>query len=180
METPGGGNAEKPAGGRAAARGEYEIDRGLALARRFCWRRPVTIGHRFEIFPERRLIVLRYRGNFTLGELMETTRRLWDDGRYSESYDGMIDLSDGRLNVTMADFKAFLTFLLTQKQLSTGRWVAVTESPLATACGLLYQRAAGRRHVFEVFSTCDAAWAFLGQDGGGIELPWAREAGGRN
>lgn len=118
----------------------------------------------YEIYPEKRLIFMRYTGVFTLAELTDVARKLWTDKRYSKSYNGIIDLTDSRVSVGREDFQALIEFVVGHKHTSEGRWAAVATSPLATACGMIYKRAITKRHAFEVFSTFEAAGAFVGID----------------
>ncbi|HVW20611.1 MAG TPA: hypothetical protein VHC86_05305 [Opitutaceae bacterium] len=115
----------------------------------------------FEIFPAQRLILARYRGGMTLGELRESAERLWSDSRYSMAYDGIVDISDEGLNISIEDFRGLVGFLTAEDRTSRGRWAAVASSPLATAYGLLYQRALSPRHSLSVHSTWEAACAAL-------------------
>lgn len=118
----------------------------------------------YEIYPEKRLIFMRYAGQFTLAELTGSARKLWADKLYSKSYNGVIDLTDSRVWVGREDFQALVGFVAAHKHTSEGRWAAVATSPLATACGMIYKRAITKRHAFEVFSTFGAAGAFVGID----------------
>lgn len=118
----------------------------------------------YEIYPEKQLIVARYAGAWTLHELEAVAERLWSDQRYVRSYNGVVDLTDTTLSVGREDFRTLMEFLRGHKLTSEGRWAAVASSPLATACGLLYKRMLATRHTFEVFSTFEAAGAFVGVD----------------
>lgn len=118
----------------------------------------------YKIYPEHTFIVLRLVGAFTLEELTKGVERLWSDPRYSRSYHGVIDLTDGTLAVGRLEFRALVDFVRGHKDTSTGRWAAVAGSPLAVACGMIYQRAVAGRHSFEVFSTFEAAGSFVGVD----------------
>lgn len=131
----------------------------------------------YEIYPEKKLIVARYAGVWTLADLTAMAQRLWSDARYSRHYNGVIDLTDSKVGVTRGDFQALMEFIGGHKDTSEGRWAAVATSPLATACGLLYKRSLARRHGFEVFSTIEAAGAFVGVELSG-EL-WPDGAGPR-
>lgn len=115
----------------------------------------------FEIFPEQRIVLVRYRGEVTAADLIEGTRALWADPRYDPRFEGIVDLSDHRLRASTDDFRAYLDFLVEQPKTSTARWAAVATTPLATAFGLLYQRALARRHPFGVYSGWAAACASL-------------------
>ena len=118
----------------------------------------------YYIYPDRRAIVARYVGHFTLDELVASAQLLWSDPRYARSYDGLVDVSDSSVGVAMCDLQPLVKFFREHRDTSEGRWAAVTSSPLATACALIYQRALARRHTFEIFSTWAAACTFLNID----------------
>lgn len=133
----------------------------------------------YDIHPEQRVIVARYTGKFSLSELTDATKRIWEDPRYSKSYDGLLDLTDISLGVDMADFRGLVDFVRNSDKVSQGRWAAVTTTPFATACSLLYQKALMSRHTFEVFSTMEGACSYLGlQATSGGE--WLRRKGAAN
>jgi hypothetical protein len=118
----------------------------------------------YDILPERRLILQRFAGDTSLAEVLEATRRLWADPRYSRTYDGIVDLSATTVGISMEDLRALIGILRESEQMSTGRWGAVATSPLTTACAMIYQRALAPQQEFEVFSSWDAACGFLGVD----------------
>lgn len=118
----------------------------------------------YEIHSEKRLIFMRFTGAFTLAELTDVVKRLWADELYSRAYNGVIDATDSNAAVSRADFQALVEFVSAHKSTSEGRWAAVATSPLATACGMIYKRVMAKRHTFEVFSTLEAAGAFMGVD----------------
>lgn len=120
----------------------------------------------YEIYPEERIIVTRFAGRFTFADLSALSLRLWSDARYSRSYDGIVDLTDSTLGVARMDLQALIEFVRGHEKTSEGRWAAVTDSPIAAACSLIYQRGIMGRHTFEVFSTVEAAGWFLGVDFG--------------
>jgi len=116
---------------------------------------------RFEILPERRAIFVRCAGRLTLEDLFTIPRQLWTDPRYSPEYDGLVDVSDGAISIDLHDLRTLAAFLVRERATSKGRWAAVATSPVVIACGLVYRTALRRRHVFEVFSTWEAACGFL-------------------
>lgn len=116
----------------------------------------------YDIFPEDRAIALRYAGKFTLAELLAAAGQLLGDERYSPEYDGLADLTQLAVGVEVGDFRALIEFVQGHARVSRGRWAAVASTPLATACGLVYKQAMAPRQTFEVFSTPEAACAFLG------------------
>jgi len=116
----------------------------------------------YDIFAAERAIAVRYAGKFTLAELLATAAQLLDDPRYSPEYDGLVDLTDLGVAAGIADFRALIEFVRGHGRVSRGRWAAVAATPVATACGLVYKQAMAPRQTFEVFSTPEAACAFLG------------------
>ncbi len=116
----------------------------------------------YDIFPAERSISVRYDGKFTLAELLATSARLMEDARYAPEYDGIVDLTRFGLGVETADFRTLINFVQGHARISRGRWAAIAETPLATAFGLVYRRAMAPRQTFEVFSTAEAACAFIG------------------
>jgi hypothetical protein len=123
---------------------------------------PHRMEFEYETYPEQRMIVTRYRGAFTFATLIECSEKLWADQRYRPEYDGVVDLTDGKLTIGRQDFRAVIDFVRREDRASRGRWAAVANSPFATACSLLFQRAIEDRHPFGVFSTFEAAGTFLG------------------
>lgn len=115
----------------------------------------------YVIDPERRLISQYFEGELTLAGLTESLRRLWADPAYCSSYNGFIDISKVSAQATFDDLRAFIEFVQGRPEHSRGRWVAVTSSPFLTACAMLYRNALANHHVFAVFSSYEAACAFL-------------------
>lgn len=118
----------------------------------------------YDIFPEQRAVIVRYRGKFTLRDLTACAETLWSDPRYSRTFDGLADISDTSVSVAMNDFRPLVEFVRQNDRTSEGRWAAVATTPLATACGYIYQRALASRHTFEIFSTWEGASRFLKLD----------------
>ncbi len=116
----------------------------------------------YDIFPEERSISVLYEGKFSLAELLVTSARLMDDAKYAPEYDGLVDLTHLGLGVEIADFRTLINYVQGHVRVSKGRWAAIAATPIATACGLVYKRAMAPRQTFEVFSTPEAACAFLG------------------
>lgn len=118
----------------------------------------------YEILPEKRAIVIRFRGHFTRAALASAVERLWSDPRYRTDYVGIVDLSDTTVGMAMEDFRHIVEWVRGQDRTSVNRWAAVASTPLATACALLYRRAMADRQRFEVFSTWEAACRYIEVD----------------
>lgn len=115
----------------------------------------------YEIYPDERMIVTRFKGRFTFAGLRDSVTVMWEDPRYSLNYDGIVDISDMSVGIAMADFRAMLDVVRHSAKISRGRWAAVATTPLAAACGMLYQRTVALRHPFEVFSTVEGVCSYL-------------------
>jgi hypothetical protein len=125
---------------------------------------------RYQIYPSSRAIVARFTGTWTLGELIKAIHELWSHPDYSPAFDGIVDLTARDVSVDIRELRPVLDFVRDNPRTSTGRWAAVADSPLATACGLIYRRALCSRHAFDVFSTREAACEFVGFQLGAGEL----------
>lgn len=142
--------------------------------------------YRYEIYPASRAIVGRISGRARLEELMQLVHALWADPRYSPAFDGVMDLEKD-FGLAMSDFRPLLDYLRQHPRTSSGRWAVVTNSPLTTACGFIYRHTMAGRHSFDVFSTREAACAFVGFQLGPGDLfaegnrprRWASPARGR-
>src|SRR5690606_19940097 len=62
----------------------------------------------YDIHPEQRTIHLRYTGAFTVRDLIAAATLLWSDPRYSQTFDGIVDLTDVSLRVTQSDLRALI------------------------------------------------------------------------
>ncbi len=116
---------------------------------------------RYTINPERRIILQRYAGRISLADSFLCIRQILADPAYDKSYSGYIDLTDAVPEIAYGDVNTLVDFLRHHPATSEGRCAAVTNSPLITACGMLYQKAMAHHHAFAVFSTPEGARAFL-------------------
>jgi hypothetical protein len=115
----------------------------------------------YNIYPDRRLIVQAYEGSFTLEQLIACTRYLWADPQYSPAFNGITELSAMSPSAGLANLPLLMEFLKNEPQLSSGRWAAIVSTPIVTAGTLIYKKSMAPQHMFEVFSTWEAACTFL-------------------
>ncbi len=118
----------------------------------------------YEIFPERQLIVQRYLGAVAIGDFIAAAERLWIDPRYSPAYNGLADLTDLQVTVSVADTRKLAQLMAGHPRTTRGKWAAVIASPVGTAFAFIYQRLIRPRHPVEIFSTWEAACAYLDID----------------
>jgi len=126
------------------------------------WSGAVTFG--YQIYPEQRVIYVRYSGTFSFERLAATAKTLWGDPRYSRDYHGIVDFLHGPVSAPMADVRKLIELVQQSPHTSRGRWAAVTTAPVATALALVYGQALAQRHAFEVFSSWEAACDFIGTE----------------
>ena len=116
------------------------------------------------IVPPTRIIYQVFEGAFSADQLVACTRRLWSDPAYSRLYNGITDVSCMAPGATLENLQGLTAFLKHEPQLSQGRWAVITSTPIATAGAMLYKREMAAHHPFGVFSTWEAACAFLQLD----------------
>lgn len=131
----------------------------------------LTLKHLYAIFPEKRLIVQRYVGAFSLAELQASAERLWADSGYSPSYDVLSDLTSASIGLSAAEARRFAEFVNSHPRKGEGRLAAVLSSPTETALALLFQRLVSARAQMEVFCTWEAACAYLAVEVARLETP---------
>lgn len=118
----------------------------------------------YTIDSRRGLIFQAYAGSFTLEQLIACTQRLWADPDYSPAFNGLVDLSAMNPSAGLAHLPPLMEFLKNDPRLSKGRWAAIVATPIVTAGSLIYKRTMAPQHMFEVFSTWEAACTFLQVD----------------
>ena len=118
------------------------------------------MNYRHVVVPEQRLIVLRFTGEVSLGDVMRSSEVLWRDPGYDRTFHIISDLSavSPRANprdvVTLRDFYK-------RPEASIGRWAMIFSDPILTALGLLFRSAAAIDRRIGVFSTWEGACDFL-------------------
>lgn len=117
----------------------------------------------YDILPDRRLIVLRFRGPVGLQEILAGVRRLWADPIYQPEFDGVADLDEITTTASLPDVRSLLQFLQHTKT-SRGRWAVIFNDPKAVTLGLLFKAASTLPLHLEVVSNWTAACAHLRQD----------------
>lgn len=108
----------------------------------------------------RRIIIQRFDGALSLTTVCEGIEKLWADGQYDRSFDGITDLSHSVASGNVEDVRALCRFVTNRAQASTGRWAVVTNDPKITAFVLVFSRLTSKP-TLSVFSTWAAATAFM-------------------
>lgn len=116
----------------------------------------------YAIDENRRMIFIEFSGPFSPEAFIGCIERLWSDPAYRRDYDGIADISEVESSYTLTDLQRVIGFLKKNPRTNTSRWAVITASPLAAACSYVYQRSMASVHRLEVFSTWEAAAAFIG------------------
>ena len=119
----------------------------------------------YAIDPVRKIVFLRFEGMCNAGQVLVAISQLWADPGYDKTFDVYIDLTRMLNGAAFEDLNKLLDFLRDRDEVCTARIAAVTQSPVLTACGMLYQKAMSHRHAFAVFSSPEGARAHLNLHG---------------
>lgn len=111
---------------------------------------------------DRRTIVIRFAGPFDAGQFIACIERLWADPAYDREFEGIADITEVEPTYTVQDAQRLIAFLKENPMTNTARWAVITASPVAVAMSYIYQRAMASVHHIEVFSTWEAAGAYIG------------------
>ena len=124
---------------------------------------PESTKHSISILPERRLILLRFRGYVTLADIQRGVEQLWADPAYDRFYNGIVNLEGVTTRAGLDELQALIRFLQ-KRSLSVGQWVVVFTEPKTTALGMMFKAAWSGSFNIEIVSTWEAACRFLRVD----------------
>lgn len=114
----------------------------------------------YSLHPDRKLALLNFSGSLSIADISRAAHQFWSDPAYNREYDGIADLQNVTTRLKIKDIKSLIDFLQ-KPQVGTGRWVAIVNSPKATALTLIFKVALTGPFQFEVVSTWEAACRFL-------------------
>ncbi len=123
-----------------------------------------SMAHSVRIDSLRRLVVARFQGAIDFDDVMAWLESLHDMPDYHPAYMAVVDMRAISLKQSRAEKAEELARYMVDTHLSTGRWAVIVSGPVATALSVLYQTIASAQHPIGIFSTRDAAAAFLGCD----------------
>ncbi|MEO8205679.1 MAG: hypothetical protein ABI615_05820 [Chthoniobacterales bacterium] len=125
----------------------------------------------YAILPDQALILQRYSGPFSLQQIIDSIKTVWDDPRYSKSFNGIIDLSSASMLISISEMQALIQFFANHTHTPHGKWATVVNSPISTAFIILYQKALAHKHDLQVFSTMEAACKYVNTESATV-LTW--------
>jgi hypothetical protein len=117
-----------------------------------------------------RTVLLDFEGDISFDEFVSCFEEANAHPDYSPEFDGVADLRKARLTLDDQEAEALAAFVVSG-ELSSGRWAILTASPHETALSILYEQAASEQHAAQVFSTVQAASAYLEVDLSGVLDP---------
>lgn len=92
------------------------------------WTPPMRF--QYEIHPDKRMITEHFQGQVTLKNLMAAIKQLNSDPMYSRHYDGVVDLTDARMEMGFKEVFNFVEFMKNVENCSLGNWAFIAEDPL--------------------------------------------------
>lgn len=119
---------------------------------------------RYEIFPDRRLLFLRYFGETRVTDMMEVAHKIWGDPRYDPTFDGIVDFREAKFVSSPEEISAISQYFLNAAEASRGRAAIIASAPMETALNLFFAKLMRGRNHLQIFSTWRAACAFVGAD----------------
>ena len=116
-----------------------------------------------EVFPDDQLVVVKYRGDVRMADVVKLTQEMVSLPGYSPSFNGVTDHRGVNLLVTQEEIRAFSRDAISN-EVSLGTWCLICDAPLTTAFMLIFKSQLESRHPVEIVSTVDAASYRLGVD----------------
>ncbi|GAB6042122.1 hypothetical protein [Endothiovibrio diazotrophicus] len=107
------------------------------------------------------VMTVRFRGEVTYDDLIHWYEEIAENRDFSSKLDGVTDMRQAKLLLERDDM-ARIGEYITHHQLIFGRWAILVEDTKATALSMIYGRHTGEVHEAEVFSSDEAASAYLG------------------
>lgn len=118
----------------------------------------------FEIFPKERLIIESFSGNLTRDVMFEAFKSVWNHPDYDRSFNGLSDLGDAHFSMTLNEFREMEDDMHVHPLKCQGRWAWISDTPSATAYGILHEKAAKRSFRFSVFSEWTNGFRWVNQE----------------
>lgn len=109
------------------------------------------------------LVATRLTGDVTYEDLIRWYEEIERDERFSKEFNGVSDMRRANMKLARGDM-ARLSDYVTERRLISGRWAILVEDAKVTALSMIYGRNADDVHELEVFSSEEAASAYLGVD----------------
>lgn len=117
----------------------------------------------YEIFPEKKIVIMVYWGKVNFQEIIETNEKLANDPRFDKSFNGVVDHRKTESQLSSEEVEQ-IAKRASDNDISIGKWVILVKSPKETALSYRYKRKIQEQHPQNVCSTIKGASEFLGFD----------------
>ena len=115
----------------------------------------------FKAFPEYQVLIESFSGRLTREDLWVAIQASWEAPGYDPSFSGMSDLRRAQIAMSVEEFRLLEGDLFNHPMKAKGQWFWLSDAPLATAYGLLHEKATQHRSPFIVTSTWEAGWNWM-------------------
>lgn len=115
------------------------------------------------ILPEQSLIFARFAGPACLSDLTAIASIICSDPAYVRSFDGLLDLTDLEVSISVADISELVSFTESNRKQGYGRWAILASTPIATAYTMIYRQRVSPALPVTLFSTYEGAARYLGK-----------------
>jgi hypothetical protein len=117
--------------------------------------------HRYQVIPERELVLASFSGLVTPLSLFRGIRAFWKDATYNKEYHGILDLTETEWAIKADRVPELGRILVAHSDYSTGSWAVKVNSPLSTALSLFFQKSALKKHRLAIFSTWNSTLEWM-------------------
>ena len=115
----------------------------------------------YQINQDSQIITVVWEGAFTLDEVNSSLDGMYNDGEYQATFSGIADVRKADFQLTPAELKINHDFVKNHKKCPKGPWAVICDEPYQTALALLYEKQYKTPHPVDVFTTFEAAQAWL-------------------
>ena len=100
---------------------------------------------KYKIFPDQTLVVVKVFGKTKVADVLSWINTVAKDQNYQKEYDGIVDYRDAEIEITPEEFLQIILMIKSQK-VAEGKWVNLTERPIATALAAIYKEGVKDQH----------------------------------
>ncbi|MDH5191292.1 MAG: hypothetical protein OEW89_08575 [Gammaproteobacteria bacterium] len=126
--------------------------------------------YKFDIFPEKELIIMIFSGSIDFQEIMEANAMLVNDPGFKQWFNGVVDHRKTEFQLSIEEIKEIAKGI-SDNNVAVGKWVMMVESPESTALSSVYVENVKQQHPQNICSTIKGASEYLGIDLSGYLEP---------
>ena len=118
------------------------------------------------IQPDKKLMVVKYRGDMTIGEQIEILNTLLSDPQYEPGIDSISDLTEANYDWKLSEIDHLRSYMQTNRaRIGQCKWVLVSRAGITTGNARVFQilnEVSGSSVEVRLFQTMDEAYEWLG------------------